>query len=159
MVCVAFVTFHEIHFNKNISRGLLLAFGVFQTFYEETLLPHESPSNLSWVSTISAFILLTSGLLTGPLFDYGYLRPLLVAGSLLEVFGLMMLSISTQYYQVLLSQGICVGLGAGMIFVPSLSAVAVCLDDARRAKIIGLVSSATGIGIFSTFSFTYCFQG
>lgn len=126
---------------------MLLAFGVFQTFYEETLHPHESPSNLSWVSTISAFILLGSGLLTGPLFDYGYLRPLLVGGSLLEVFGLIILSLSTKYYQVFLSQGICVGLGAGMIFVPGLSAVAVSLDNARRAKIIGLVSSATGIGM------------
>jgi MFS family permease len=121
---------------------------VFQTYYQETMLPEQSASSLSWISTTSAFILLASGLVTGPLFDYGYLRPLLVIGSLLEVFGLMMLSVSTQYYQVFLSQGICVGLGAGIIFVPSLSAVAVSLDDARRSKVIGLVSSATGIGEF-----------
>ncbi|KAJ5832497.1 hypothetical protein N7474_000808 [Penicillium riverlandense] len=127
-----------------ICRGLLLAFGVFQTYYQEELLPGESSSSLAWISTTSAFILLASGLVTGPLFDCGYLRPLLVTGSLLEVFGLMMLSVSTQYYQVLLSQGICVGLGAGMIFVPSLSAVAVCLEDARRAKIIGLLVTTAG---------------
>jgi predicted MFS family arabinose efflux permease len=132
---------------------LLLAFGVFQTYYQEELLPEKSASSLAWISTTSAFILLASGLVTGPLFDCGYLRPLLVTGSLLEVFGLMMLSVSTQYYQVFLSQGICVGLGAGIIFVPSLSAVAVCLDDTRRAKVIGLISSATGIGKFYFFHF------
>jgi MFS family permease len=90
--------------------------------------------------------LLFSGLVTGPLFDYGFLRPLLLIGSLLEVFGLMMISLSSNYYQVFLSQGICVGLGGGMLYVPSVAAAAFSLQEFRRAKFMGLIVSATGIG-------------
>ncbi|RFU23897.1 hypothetical protein B7463_g12440, partial [Scytalidium lignicola] len=126
--------------------GLLLAFGAFQTYYEQVLLPTESNSRLAWISTMCAFILLFSGLVTGPLFDYGFLRPLLFIGSILEIFGLMMLSISTKYWQVFLSQGICVGLGGGLLFIPSIAAAALSLQDFRRAKFIGLISSATGVG-------------
>lgn len=124
----------------------MLAFGALQTYYEQDLLPAESSSRLAWISTTCAFILLFSGLVTGPLFDHGYLRPLLLTGSILEVFGLMMLSISTEYWQVFLSQGICVGLGGGLLFIPSVAAAALSLQDFRRAKFIGVISSATGVG-------------
>lgn len=40
------------------------------------------------------------GLATGPLVDVGYLRPLIIAGSFLTVFGMMMTSLATSYYQV-----------------------------------------------------------
>lgn len=124
----------------------MLAFGSFQTYYEQTLFPEKSNSEVAWISTVCAFLLLFSGLITGPLFDYGYLRPLLLVGSVLEVFGLMMISLSTDYYQAFLSQGLCVGLGGGMLYIPSIAAAAASLQEVRRAKFIGLIASATGIG-------------
>ncbi|KAL2822231.1 putative MFS monocarboxylate transporter [Aspergillus cavernicola] len=126
--------------------GLLLTFGAFQTHWEQVQFPDRSSSEISWISTVSGFLLLFSGIITGPMYDYGYLRPLVVAGSLLEVFGLMMVSLSTQYYQVFLSQGICIGLGGGMLYVPSIAAAAASLQEFRRAKFIGLIASATGVG-------------
>ncbi|EED21454.1 MFS monocarboxylate transporter, putative [Talaromyces stipitatus ATCC 10500] len=126
--------------------GLLLTFGTFQTYYQQELLPHKSASDISWISTICAFILLFSGVVTGTLFDYGYLRPLLFIGSLLEVFGLMMVSISTKYYHLVLAQGMCVGLGAGMLYIPSVAATAAALQPFRRAKFMGLISTGSGIG-------------
>lgn len=39
---------------------------------------------------------------------------------MLHVFGLMMASISTKYYQILLSQGICSAIGASAIFQPGM---------------------------------------
>lgn len=41
----------------------------------------------------------------------------------MHVFGLMMLSLSSKYYQIILSQSICSGLGLSLFFTPSLSAV------------------------------------
>lgn len=55
-----------------------------------------------------------------PLYDYGYLRALVWTGSFLVVFGMMMTSLSTEYWQLLLSQGLVVGLGTGMLFIPSI---------------------------------------
>lgn len=40
----------------------------------------------------------------------------MIVGSFLHVFGLMMASISTEYYQILLSQGVCSAIGAASIF-------------------------------------------
>jgi hypothetical protein len=37
---------------------------------------------------------------TGPLVDSGYLRVLITVGMILVVFGIMMTSLATQYYQV-----------------------------------------------------------
>lgn len=39
-------------------------------------------------------------------------------GSFLQVLGLMMTSLSTKYYQVLLAQGICTSIGMSAIYVP-----------------------------------------
>lgn len=63
---------------------------MFQTFYEIDLLRNESPSDISWIGSIQAFLLLFMGALSGPAFDAGYFKHLVVAGNLLIVFGLMM---------------------------------------------------------------------
>lgn len=52
----------------NDNRGIVNMFGAFQTFYENDLLSHESPSNISWIGSIQAFLLLLVGVFTGPLF-------------------------------------------------------------------------------------------
>jgi hypothetical protein len=36
----------------------------------------------------------------------------------LAVFGMMMTSISKEYWQIMLAQSLCVGLGLGCLFVP-----------------------------------------
>lgn len=43
------------------------------------------------------------GIISGPLVDSGYIRSLTVVGSFLTVFGMMMTSLATNYYQVCLS--------------------------------------------------------
>jgi len=40
------------------------------------------------------------GIVSGPLVDSGYIRSLIAVGSFLTVFGLMMTSLATEYYQV-----------------------------------------------------------
>lgn len=118
-----------------------------QTHYTQVLVPNVSTSNLSWISTTSAFSVLATGLIAGPLYDHGHGRVLLVSGSLLQVIGLVGLSLSRQYYQLFLAQAICVGLGAGFAFTPSVAAAAACLvDPATRAKAMGLMACGSSIG-------------
>jgi MFS family permease len=131
-----------IHF-----RGLPNSFGAFQSFYSLQYLPHSSSSTISWIGTLQGALLIFLGLVSGPLTDLGYYRALLYAGSLLTVVGLMTLSLSTQYYQVFLSQGVCVGLGCGLLYVPTLSLVGDTFK-ARRATAMALVTSGIALGSY-----------
>jgi hypothetical protein len=78
----------------------LTTFGAFQEYYQTELLQGQSPSAISWVGSIQATLIPMVGLVSGPLVDSGYLRPLMISGSFLTVFGLMMTSLATEYYQV-----------------------------------------------------------
>ena len=57
----------------------------------------------------------------------------------------MMTSLSKQYYQVFLTQGLCTGLGAGMIFVPSIAIVSTYFQK-NRAFAIGVGASGSSFG-------------
>ncbi|KAF9888165.1 hypothetical protein FE257_009160 [Aspergillus nanangensis] len=133
--------------------GIVNSFGAWQTYYEENLLSKESSSNISWIGSIQAFLLLVIGCVAGRLFDLGYARSLTAVGSLLIVFGIMMTSISSTYWQVLLAQGLCQGLGAGLIYIPSV-AVLPQFYTKRRAFAQGIAASGSSLGgIVYTLSF------
>lgn len=72
-------------------------------------------------------------------------RWLLLIGTFLHVFGLMMTSISTKYWHFLLTQGICSPLGASFVFYPALSTTATWFQE-RRALAFGIVSSGSSLG-------------
>ena len=128
---------------------LTVGAGVFQTFYVETLLKDEGASTISWVGSIQGFLLVFVGIITGPLFDYGYLRALLVAGTFLVVFGTMATSLCTEYWQVVLSQGVVVGLGCGCLFVPSV-AILPSYFSTRKALALGIGASGSSLGRFDS---------
>lgn len=134
---------------KMVRRGFTLAFGAFQTYYEHTLLPNSSASTISWIGTIQSYLLITIGILSGPLFDLGYFRPMLIIGNFFVVFGIFMLSLAKEYYQVFLAQGVCMGLGAGLLYVPSLALVGLSFSR-KRAMAMGIVTSGIAVGKIRT---------
>lgn len=85
------------------------------------------------------------GALTGPIYDAGYFRALLSVGSFAVVFGFMMLSLATTYWQVILAQGICVGLGAGCLFVPSVAILSTYFST-KIATAMGLAAAGSSLG-------------
>lgn len=93
--------------------GYTFAFGTFQNFYEQKYLTSTDPSAIAWIGSIQSFLLIISGLWTGPVFDWGYYMYLIYGGAALSTFGAMMLSLSDKYWQIFLSQGLCIGFGCG----------------------------------------------
>lgn len=120
-------------------------FGVFQSYYESTLLPHYSSSSISWIGTVQGFLLFLAGVIVGPLFDKGHPKTLIAVGTFLVVFGLMMTSLSTEYYQVFLAHGVAVGVGCAFLFLPSIAIVATYFTT-RRAVATGITASGGSIG-------------
>jgi MFS family permease len=82
--------------------------------------------------------------LSGPIYDLGYYRTLVYSGCLLSVFGFMMLSLSTQYYQLFLSHT-CNGIGSGLLYVPTLALVAQG-HGKTRSLAMGIVASGIALG-------------
>lgn len=128
-----------------LARGIINIFGVFETYYKQNFLSNESPSSIAWIGSIQSGLLMLVGVITGPLFDAGYFYVLVRIGCALVIFGLMMTSLSTQYYQIMLSQGICIGIGSGCLFIPSVALLPQYFKK-RRALATGIAASGSSIG-------------
>ncbi|CAN6623041.1 riboflavin transporter Mch5p [Trichomonascus vanleenenianus] len=127
------------------SWGIVNTFGAYQSYYKEYLLSSESNSTISWIGSFQGFIVTSGTIFTGRLLDAGYHRLVLCAGVALLVFGLMMLSLATEWYQVFLAQGVCVGLGCSCVFVSALSIVAPYFTT-KRATALGIQASGSSFG-------------
>ncbi|KAK5795852.1 hypothetical protein VI817_005137 [Penicillium citrinum] len=127
------------------SWGVINTWGAYQTYYEQDLLSGTSSSSIAWIGSLQSFLLMMIGVVTGPLFDAGYFRALIGFAAFMLPFGLMMTSISTQYWHLILAQGVCVGLAAGCLFVPSV-AILPQYFQRKRGLANGLAASGSSIG-------------
>lgn len=123
--------------------GFINSFGVFQTYYVTTL--NKPPSDISWVGSVQVFLLFFVGTFTGRITDAGYFRPVLCAGCVLGVIGVFMTSLSTQYWQLFLAQGICCGLGNGCLFCPCISLLSTYFSK-KRSFAMGIAAAGSGTG-------------
>ena len=124
--------------------GVINAFGTFQAYYQ-TKFPNESASNISWIGSIDAFLLMSFGIFSGPLLDLGYFRLLQLTGTLLVLLGIFMTSIATEFWQVMLAQGLCFGFGCGCLYTPSVTIISTYFAK-RTSLAIGIVTSGSGFG-------------
>jgi len=124
--------------------GLINSFGVFQAFYEVNMLKDRAPSDISWIGSLQASLLFFTGVVSGGLYDAGYFRALVIVGLFLIVFGMFMTSLCYAYWQFLLAQGICVGVGMGLIFLPS-AAILSQYFARHRALVLGISSAGSPI--------------
>ncbi|KUI56490.1 putative transporter MCH4 [Cytospora mali] len=127
--------------------GYINSFGVFQTYYTTTLgLP---PSTISWIGSIQVFLLFFIGTFTGRLTDAGYFRATFLLGTTFQMVGIFTTSVCTEYWQLFLAQGVCMGIGNGCLFCPALATVSTYFDK-KRGLAIGMTAcgSATGGLIF-----------
>lgn len=127
-------------------RGLFSAFGTFQTYYESALLSQYTASDIAWIGTIQGALMLFLGAVSGPLGDRGYCRAMVISSTMCLLLGHLLLGFSTEYYQVLLTQGVVIGVATGLTYVPSISVV---LSYFTTRKPLALGIAATGISIGS----------
>jgi hypothetical protein len=129
-------------------RGIANAFGTFQTYYELELLQGSSPSDIAWIGSVQSWLLLFVGALSGPIYDAGYARALIIGGSFFSVFGQMMLSLCDNYWQIFLAQGICVGIGGGMLCMIG-NLIASQYFTTKLSTATGIAAAGSSLGEFS----------
>ena len=91
------------------------------------------------------FTLFVIGTFSGRVNDAGLVHEAVFAGTFLIAFGIFMTSLSTQYYQLFLSQGICVGLGMGILYMPGLSVPASYFKD-KKSLAVAIIAAGAGLG-------------
>ncbi|CEI61304.1 hypothetical protein FVEN_g5976 [Fusarium venenatum] len=128
-----------------ITFGWVNSLGVFQSYYEQNLLQKYLPSQIAWIASVQQCLTYSAGIFLGKIFDDYGPRWLLIIGGIAQVFGLMMTSISTEYYQVFLSQAICSALGASAVMYGTVGSLATWWK-ARRATAYGIAISGSSIG-------------
>ncbi|KID91786.1 Major facilitator superfamily domain, general substrate transporter [Metarhizium guizhouense ARSEF 977] len=132
--CVSFCSF-----------GWINSVGAFQEYYQHNMLSSYSASTISWIPSLQIFFMNALGPAVGMLYDRYGPRQLLLAGSFLHVFGLMMCSLGTQYYQILLAQGVCSAVGVSAIFQPSINVIHGWFNKKRGAA-FGILATGSSLG-------------
>ncbi|KAK2017351.1 major facilitator superfamily transporter [Colletotrichum eremochloae] len=127
------------------SFGWVNSVGAFQEYYQNDLLPNYSPGTISWIPSLQIFFMMALGPVIGQLYDNYGPRWLVFGGTILHVFGLMMTSLSTQYWQILLSQGICSAIGVAAVISPGLNVIHGWFNVNRGAA-FGVLSTGSSIG-------------
>ncbi|KII88757.1 hypothetical protein PLICRDRAFT_176302 [Plicaturopsis crispa FD-325 SS-3] len=125
--------------------GYVNGFGVYQEYYQTHQLAAYTPSDISWIGSVQLAMIFWGGLPMGKLFDMGYMRPIMLVGSIWTVFCLMMTSLATTYWEILLAQGFGLGLGLGMLFIPAISCIS-HFFRAKRSLANGLLASGSSLG-------------
>ncbi|EPS94262.1 hypothetical protein FOMPIDRAFT_130368 [Fomitopsis schrenkii] len=125
--------------------GYASSFGVYQAYY--VLQGGFSSADASWIGSLQFFLLFFMGLPAGKLFDAGYFRHMQVGGTLLYALSLFMLSLANprSYYQIILSQGVGMGIGSGLLLVPAISVQAHHWKK-HRSLAMGIVLAGTSCG-------------
>ncbi|KAH8430942.1 MCT family MFS transporter [Aspergillus melleus] len=131
--CVMFNTF-----------GYINAFGIYEAYYGQTLLRGQSASNIAWIGSLQVFFMFSAGLISGPLMDRYGPRVILIPCSLLFILSVMLTSLSKEYYQFILAQGILGGITNGLTYTPTLTAVNQYFFK-RRPLAIGIASSGSSL--------------
>ncbi|CAG9987522.1 unnamed protein product [Clonostachys byssicola] len=127
------------------SFGWLNSVGIFQEYYQNVLLSSYSSSVIAWIPSLQIFFMMAMGPVVGALFDRYGPRWLIFIGSLLHVLGVMMASLGSQYYQILLAQGVCSAIGVACIFQPAMNVIGGWFDKKRGAA-FGILSTGSSLG-------------
>lgn len=127
------------------SFGYINVVGLFEAYYLHHQLSQYSASTVSWITSLQAFILLGSGVVTGRLVEMYGPRKVAIVGTGFTVLGIMTTSVSKQYYQFILAQGICTSIGNSCVYYASIVSCSTWFRR-HRAVAMGIVVAGSSVG-------------
>ncbi|KAJ7924312.1 major facilitator superfamily domain-containing protein [Mycena leptocephala] len=148
------------------SWGYINSWGVFQAYYQQTILLGSSSSemyvptpvyhhlialhsiltdrNQRWIGSLQHSIIFLPGLIVGRLFDIGLFRIPCAIGSLLIVLATFLVPLCRTLMHFLLCQGLTIGLGCGLVFPPT-TAVVCHWWKRRRGFALGVMTCGAAL--------------
>jgi MFS family permease len=67
---------------------------------------------------------------------------------------MVLTNLSTQYWELMLSQGVLVGIGNGCLFIPSFAVLPTYFKK-RRAVAVGIAQSGSALGSYTCHTMVY----
>ncbi|KAK1956007.1 major facilitator superfamily transporter [Colletotrichum sublineola] len=125
--------------------GLINCVGVFQAYYMQGPLSEYPPSTVAWITSVQVWTMTFMGVVFGRLYDSYGPKYLLYGGTVVYVFGLMMTSLSTKYYQFILAQSIVSSVGSSACFNAAMMSVTSWFFR-RRGAAFGIMASGSSVG-------------
>jgi MFS family permease len=89
-------------------------------------------------------------IIAGPIFDAGHLRSLLWTGSIFLVGGMFLVSITSNYWQIFLTQALVTGIGLGCLYLPAPAVVSQHFDK-NTALAMGVSSAGSALGMYHVY--------
>lgn len=127
-----------------------IAFGIaytFGTFFDSMATEFGADkSSTALIFGITLLFFFGFGVISGPLSDRYGPRPLLIAGALTMVIGLLVTSQATSLAVGIISYGIGVGIGGGLIIAPLTSSIGPLFERSRPAA-FSLVAVGNGVSV------------
>ncbi|KAI0550981.1 monocarboxylate permease-like protein [Xylaria curta] len=127
------------------SFGIINCSGVFVQYYVNGPLSNYSSSDITWITSLQAFLLSGSNLVMGRIFDSYGTRWILPLGTIFYSLGLMLLSLSTEFYQIIITQGIICGIGGAAVFNCASNSTLTWFYR-KRAAALGIVVAGSSVG-------------
>ncbi|KAI8870241.1 MFS general substrate transporter [Ramicandelaber brevisporus] len=129
-----------------LSFGMINAYGAFNRYYTEVLFKgRESPSTISFVGTLTVCMMNLLGPFSGYVNDLVGVRMTVVSGSIIMCLGMILASFAHELWQLFLTQGILVGIGSSMIYLPCTSLPAQWFQK-YRGLATGFAIAGSGVG-------------
>ncbi|KAF9012418.1 putative monocarboxylate permease [Cyathus striatus] len=125
--------------------GLGNSFGTFQQYYSQHQLQGFTPEQVSWIGSVELFLIFFPASFCGRFFDLYGPRFLMIGGSVLVVLSLFLVSAFQKYYQLMICQGVLLGLGSAMLYNPSVSVMGQWFHK-KRAAAAGVIASGAALG-------------
>lgn len=123
--------------------GWINSYGAFQSYYKLNL--DESASTISWIGSVQNFLTFFCGAFSGRLLDAGLFVPAFLVGAFIQILGIFMMSLSSKYWQLMITQGVMTGLGGGLFFTPAMGLMGTYFSS-KRALAIGIATTGNSAG-------------
>ncbi|KAF2259804.1 MFS monocarboxylate transporter-like protein [Lojkania enalia] len=128
-----------------VAFGMMNTIGIFHQYISEHQLKDYNESTIGWIFGVYVFLSFFCGIQIGPVFDSHGPRLLILAGSILMIATMMLLSICTQFWHFMLVFGVLGGLGTSLIFTPAISAVGHFFLE-KRGNATGIAAAGGSLG-------------
>lgn len=109
------------------------------------MLPDQTASQLAWITTLQIAFFFACGPAVGKLVDVYGSRAVIAPFAALAVISLGTLSLCSEYYQVLLAQGVAFGIAVSGTCLPAIVTVSQWFST-KRGLAVGVASCGSSVG-------------